>query len=171
APGLAFNFKLEPSRKTNCTQHSQAVFRETLRRIADGADQFRFQIGPATDEIDHFVLHGIEKHSVDREIAPPRIFLWRGKMNLARTTSVQINIVGTEGRDFELESVFQNDNDSEVRADRISAREQFLHFLRARVGGDVDVFRRKLTHHVAHAAAGEGLAKRTGKLTRRKSMT
>src|SRR5439155_26613966 len=76
-PGFVFNFKLEPSRKTNCTQHSQAVFRETLRRIADGADQFRFQIGPATDEIDHFVLHGIEKHSVDREIAPPRIFLWR----------------------------------------------------------------------------------------------
>src|SRR6266853_4997870 len=76
-------------------------------------------------------------------------------MNLARAASVQVDVVGTEGGDFELESVFQNDNDSKVRADRIGAREQFLHFLRSRVSRDVDVFRREIAHHVADTAASK----------------
>ena len=46
-------------------------------------------------------------------------------MNLAGATPVQIDIVGAEGRDFELESVFQNNDDAEMRADRIGARENF----------------------------------------------
>src|SRR5437660_368866 len=76
-------------------------------------------------------------------------------MNFARATPVQVDVVGTEGSDFELESVFQNDNYSKMRADRIGAPEQFLHFLRSRVSRDVDVFRRETTHHVADAAAGK----------------
>src|SRR6266853_3350609 len=76
-------------------------------------------------------------------------------MNLARAASVQVDVVGTEGGDFELESVFQNDNDSKVRTDRIGAREQFLHFLWSRVSRDVDVFRREIAHHVADTAASK----------------
>src|SRR5256886_6335265 len=49
-------------------------------------------------------------------------------MNFARATPVQVDVVGTEGSDFELESVFQNDNYSKMRADRIGAPEEFLHF-------------------------------------------
>src|SRR5207248_6932167 len=76
-------------------------------------------------------------------------------MNFAWPTSVQVNVVGTEGSDFELEFVFQNDNYSKMGADRIGARKQFLDFLRSRVSRDVDVFRREIAHHVADAAAGK----------------
>src|ERR1700704_69895 len=42
-----------------------------------------------------------------------------------------------------------------MRADRIGTRKQFLDFLRSRVGGDVDVFRREIAYHVADAATGK----------------
>ena len=76
-PGLAFNFKLQHGGEADRAQHAQPIFREALRGIADRADRFPFQIVAAADEIDHFVFHRIEKHSVDREIASPRIFLGR----------------------------------------------------------------------------------------------
>ena len=68
---------------------------------------------------------------------------------------VEISAVGAEGRDLELQSVFQHDDDAEMRADRIGAGENFLHLLRARIGRDVDVLRRLAADQIAHAAAGE----------------
>ena len=44
-------------------------------------------------------------------------------MNFAWAAPVQVDVVGTKGSDFELESVFQNDNYSKMRADGIGARE------------------------------------------------
>src|SRR5437868_14560183 len=42
-----------------------------------------------------------------------------------------------------------------MRPDRISARKNFLHLLRACIGGDIDIFRRKPAHHVPDATTGE----------------
>src|SRR5436190_6643409 len=76
-------------------------------------------------------------------------------MNLAGATPVQIDVVGAEGRNFELQSVFQDNDDAEIRADRIRTRENSLHLLRVRIGSDVDIFRRKPADHVPNATAGE----------------
>src|SRR4030095_7409641 len=67
----------------------------------------------------------------------------------------QIDIVGAEGSNFELQSVFQDNDNAEMRADRIRACKNFLHLLRARIGGDVNIFRREPADHVPNATAGE----------------
>ena len=76
-------------------------------------------------------------------------------MHFRRVPAVEISAVGAEGRDLELQVIFQNDDDAEMRADRVGAAEDFLHFLRARVGRDVDVFRNLTADEIAHAAACE----------------
>ena len=42
-----------------------------------------------------------------------------------------------------------------MRADRVGASKDFLHFLGARIGCDIDVFRRLPADQIAHATAGE----------------
>jgi hypothetical protein len=69
--------------------------------------------------------------------------------------AIEINAVGSESRDLELQVIFQNDYDAEMRANRVGTAEDFLHFLRARVGRDVDVFRNLTADEIAHAAACE----------------
>ena len=76
APGRRLNFKFENRREANGAQHSQSVFREALRWITDGANQPRLEISAAADKVDHFLRDGIEKHSVDGEVAALGIFLW-----------------------------------------------------------------------------------------------
>ena len=83
------------------------------------------QVRPAADEIDHFILRRIEKHSVDREVARAGVFLRAREMHFGRPAAVEINAIGTKGRDLEMESVFQDDDHAEMRADRIGARKNF----------------------------------------------
>ena len=78
-PGCRFDLETEHGGETNRAQHAQPIFRETLRRIADRPNQFRFEIGAAADKIDDFILLRIEKHSVDGEIAPLRVFFGEEK--------------------------------------------------------------------------------------------
>ena len=83
-------------------------------------------------------------------------------MHLGGTAAVQISAIGAKGRDFHLEAIFQDHDDAEVRADRVGARKDFLHFFRTRGSGDVEILRRRVEEEVAHAAAGE-----IGDVTRR----
>jgi len=54
-----------------------------------------------------------------------------------------------------LQIIFQNDDDAEMQADCVGTAEDFLYFLWARVGRDVDVFRNLTADEIAHAAARE----------------
>ena len=76
-------------------------------------------------------------------------------MDRARTSSIDINIIRAKGRDFELKFVLDHDDYSELGADRIGARKNFLHDFRSRVGCDVDVLRRFAANQITNAAAGE----------------
>ncbi len=137
------------------TQHSQSIFLETLRRIADRAHQLRLKISATADEIDHLLRHRIVKHTVDREIATLRVLFRRRKANGARPSSIDINIIRTKGRHFELKTVFHHDNDAEMGADRVGARKNLLHRFRLGIGGDIEVFRSLAANNVAHTASGE----------------
>ena len=61
-------------------------------------------------------------------------------MDLGRVASVDISAIGAEGRDLELEIIFEDNNDPEMRADRVGAAKDLLHFLGTRIGRDIDVF-------------------------------
>src|ERR1700674_1363688 len=68
------NRVLEPRRESDCAQHAQLVFSETLLSIPDGTDDSRFQILARSYKIEHLAADRIKQHSVDREIAARYIF-------------------------------------------------------------------------------------------------
>jgi hypothetical protein len=69
--------------------------------------------------------------------------------------AVDISVIGTKGGYLKLQAVIQHDNHTEMRTDRVRAREKRLHSFRARVSSDVVILRCQTAHHVAHATARE----------------
>src|SRR4029434_6998011 len=69
--------------------------------------------------------------------------------------TVDIGVIGSKGGYLKLKAAFQHDNYTEMRTDRVRAREKRPHSFRARVGGDVVILRRQTAHHIAHATACE----------------
>src|SRR5437899_1283891 len=134
-------------------QNSPPSLLETLRRLADGADQLLLQIGAPADKIDHRVARRIIKHSINGEIAPFCIFLRRREVNCRRVAAVDVGVVGAKGRDFELKAVLDHDNDAKMRAHSVSARKNLLHCFGCSVCRDVEIFRRQPTHDVAYSTA------------------
>src|SRR5438105_1033408 len=76
-------------------------------------------------------------------------------MDCARPPSVDIGVVATKGGDFELESVLEHDDDAELRAYRVGAREDLLDCLGPRIGCDIDVFGGLAADQITHATARE----------------
>ena len=68
--------------------------------------------------------------------------------------SIDVRAVRTKGRDLELKSIFEHDDNAEMRADCVSARKDFLDDLRPRVGRDVEIFCGLAAQQIADAAAG-----------------
>src|SRR6266513_3970261 len=76
-------------------------------------------------------------------------------MNCGWVSSVDVSLVGPKCGHLELELVFQHDDHSKMRADRIGSRKKFLYHFGARVGSDVVVFWRQTAYHVPHTTTGE----------------
>ena len=72
----------------------------------------------------------------------------------AGPAAVEISAIGTESRDLELKSIFQNNDDAEMRADRVSSRKKLLHDFRPRIRRDIDVLGRFAAKQIAHTSAG-----------------
>src|SRR5215216_1533580 len=69
--------------------------------------------------------------------------------------AVDIGVIGAKRGYLKLQAVLQHDNYTEMRTDRVRAREKRLHSFRARVGSDVVILRCQTAHHVAHTTACE----------------
>src|SRR5439155_10267777 len=130
-------------------------FRESLRRITNGAHQFFVDIGAAADKIDHLLRDRIIKHSVDGEIAALRVLFRRRKMHSARMPSINVSVIGTKGRHLELKTVLHHDDHTKMGADCERAWEKRLHGFGARVGNNVVIFRDQTAYHVTYAASRE----------------
>src|SRR5262245_4976087 len=76
-------------------------------------------------------------------------------MHCGWVPAVDICVIGAKRRDLKLKALFQHDNHTKMRTDRVRARKKCLHGLRPRVSGDVVILWSQTSHHVAHAAARE----------------
>ena len=76
-------------------------------------------------------------------------------MHCARMSSIDVGVVGPKGGDFELETIFDHHDDTEMRADRVGARKNFLDGLGRCIGGDIEIFWRDAAHDIPHATTGE----------------
>src|SRR5207248_426143 len=72
-----------------------------------------------------------------------------------RSASIQIDIVETKRRDFELKFVFYNNDHAEMSANSMRARKNFLHLFGSCIRHNINVLGRATADHVADAPAGE----------------
>src|SRR5262249_51475750 len=69
--------------------------------------------------------------------------------------AVGVDIVAAKSRDLDLRGLLANQHDAKVRANLLAAFEQLGHYVRTRVGGDVEVLRRPAQQQIADASAHE----------------
>ena len=103
---FSFDFKSETRRESHRAHHAQFVFCETAVGLADGSNDFCFEVGLSAHEIEHFSRVVPHQQAVDRKVAALHIFP-RGLCvdDPVRVAAVTVGDVGAEGRDLHLEEV------------------------------------------------------------------
>jgi hypothetical protein len=126
-----------------------------VRRVADGADHARAQVGDPLDEVVDLARQRVFEERVDREVAPAGIVVRGAEMHGAGTPAVDVRVVGAERRHLEARAALDDQDDAELRAHRDGARKETLHRLGRRAGRDVVVLRLATEQPVPDAASGE----------------
>ena len=112
-----FNLKTKLRREAYCAQHSQPVFAEPLRRIADRPDALGLEVGQPTHPIVQLVGQRIIKQTVHREVPPERILSGVGEPDAAGATAVRVIGLGPEGRHLIFMPSLQHHNHAKLFAD------------------------------------------------------
>ncbi len=160
------NLETESRRKPHGPHHAQFIFRETQPRIANRAHNARPQIGAPADIVKHFARRRVHQQSIDREIAPPHIFLRSIRVNhLVRMPPIGVANVGAKRGHLDLRahsvahyllaSVLKHQNHAKFRAHRKAARKKLLHALRPRIRANVIIRRLAPQLQIAHTPAHE----------------
>jgi hypothetical protein len=149
----------EPRREAHGPEHAQVVFAEPLVGVADGADHAGPQVLAAADVVDDRVprkfRQRVLEEAVDGEVAPPRVVLGVGELDLAGPPAVFVAPLEAEGGDLDLVAHQPHQRHAERLADELAAAEEPRHDFRGRVGGDVVIGGLASEQPVADAPAGE----------------
>ena len=99
--GSGFDRVPEAGGKAYRAQHAQLVFGEAQLRPPDGANDSGFEVLASADEIQHFILNGIEQQAVDGKVAALDIFLSAlAEAYLVGMAAVAVADVAAEGGYF-----------------------------------------------------------------------
>lgn len=154
-PCRRFDFESQLHRKADGAEEAKAVFGKAGERIADGTDRFGREIFLTLNEVEEFILEGIEKHAVDGEIASFRVFFGCRECDGGGASSIEVRAVEPKGGDFE--HVFFNTEPDDAK--RFSLRvggfgEEGLDLVGRGGGGDIHVGVGPLQKGVADTTAG-----------------
>ena len=154
-PCCRFDFETQLHRKADGTEEAKAIFGKTGERIADGADRFGREIFLTLNEVEEFILEGIEKHAVDGEIASFCVFFGCRECDGGGATSIKVGAVEPEGGDFEHVFLHAKSDDAKRLSLRVGGfREERLDLVGRGGGGDIHVRVWPLQNGVADTAAG-----------------
>lgn len=147
--------KAERVSKAYGAQHAQVIFSEAAVGIADGTDEFFFQVGLSADVINNFVFNGIPEHSIDGEVSTLGVLFGAAEVDAVGAAAVLITGVFTKCGDFSLESVFDNHDDAEGFADGDGFGKKGFNLFGQGIGGNVVIFWNTSHQPVAHRPAGD----------------
>ena len=122
----------------------------------------------AADEVEHagferlpgFEAERIEQQAVHGEVAAQHVFPRRARVaHLRGATAIRVADVMAVGSHLGCRaygpSLFENEDDPEVRAYGFRLRKVALHEIGSGVGGNIPILRLGPEQQIAHAAAGE----------------
>ncbi len=148
----ALNVKAEAASEADSADHPEPVFFDPLMGIADGADDFGFEIDAAVDIIEDLFSEGVVEHPIDGEVAAVGIFSGCGEFNAGGSAAVMIVEIASKGGDFILVPVDDDDEDPKGNADGDGMGKEGLDGLGRGVGRDVDVVGRVVQKQVTDPA-------------------
>ena len=157
ATSSGVGLELELRDEARRAQHAQRVVDERDLGGERRAQPPRREVGGTAERIDELGVGQSDRHRVDGEVAAREIRLevvGERDLGLAALGSVDL---GAEGGDLDPHAVLLAADGAEplsLEPHVVCPRaHDALDHVRARVGGDVDVFRRPIEQRVAHAAA------------------
>ena len=93
---LLLQSKAKPCGKPHRAEHAEVIFAKSHRGVPDGPDDPRGEVGPAVDVVVHLAGDGIEKQSVDREVAPQGILAGVCEGHAGRVPAVGVGRVAAK---------------------------------------------------------------------------
>ncbi len=154
AKRCSFDFEAETRRESHRSHHAEFVFRETAAGLADGSNDFGFEVGLSAHEIEHFSRVVPHQQSVDRKVSALHIFLRGLRINdTVWVPAITVAHVRAECGNFDLQSIVWNENHPELHAHRDTLRKKRHSLLGRRIGRHVVIGGLATEKQVAHAAA------------------
>ena len=129
------------------------ILGEAVLGAAYGAQHPGVEIGDASDEVEHVLLHGVVEKRVDGEITAPCVFLGVGEMDVVRVPPIGVGALAAEGGDLEFLPIEENKHHAKGSAHADGALEQSLDLLGPGRSGDIPVFGGGAKQLIADAAA------------------
>jgi hypothetical protein len=132
------------------------VFGEAAFRIADGSDDARIEVSAAIREVENILRFGIEKETVDREVAAESILARVGfEADSIGAAAIGVGRIAPEGGDLDRTVILHNEHDTEVSANFASARKDVPELIGYGIGGNIVVLRNAAKQEVANTAADQ----------------
>ncbi len=153
------DFEAELGGESHRAHHAHGIFAHPQLRVADGANQSRFEVVNSAGKINHVKSLRTVKKRVDGEVAAERVFL--GRAESVVETNQRVVSIGdrlgllAEGGDLDILAAEENVHQPEAPANHARVAEQVAHLLRMRRSGDVEILGLSRQHQVAHAAADQ----------------
>ncbi len=149
-----FDLESEARGESHRAHHAQFIFPETAIRLADGANDFRFEVGLSANVVEHFAAVVAHQQTVDGKVAPLHVLLRRFRINHAvRVAAIAIAHVRAEGRNLNFHSIAGNQDHTELCADGNALRKKCRYLFGRGVGGYVVIGRLAAEKQVAHTSA------------------
>lgn len=153
-----FDSEAEARREPYCPHHSYGVLTETDFRVADGSYRSGVQIGEAADMVDDAETLYVVEDSIDREIAPSRVFLGCAESVVAFVEfagfEVTIGLAPERAGFYYLGSELYV-GETKASSYEKAVSEEFPDLLRVGVGADIEVLRFSPQKQVPDAASDQ----------------
>src|SRR6185369_968497 len=146
---------IEPRGKSHRANHAQSILFVSLIRIANSAKPVPLKIFTPAHQVDNVISNRIINHAVDRKITAPDIFFQSSVAYMARPPPVQVRPIMAKARDLKRLAANEDKNDAKLRTHRNGFRKETLDIFGVSAGRDIEILRRFIEQHIAHAAAGK----------------
>ncbi len=172
-----FDFESETCGESHRAHHAEFIFSKTAVGLADGSNDFRFEVSLPAHEIEHLSRVVAHQQPVDGKVAALNVLLRRLRINhTVRVPAITVAHVRAKRGNFDFETITRNQDHSELRTDRDALREQAYHLFWRGIGGHVVIgglaAEKQVAHTSAHkqglvTVAAERIADRVGHFARR----
>jgi hypothetical protein len=143
--GGVFNGKSGSGSMADGPNHSDRVLLEFFIGIPDGSDDLPLKVSHPMDIVDDGEIRNIVKEAIDGDVPAKGIFLGCSKAICSDDLPIFDRFfefrMATKSGDFDDLSLSKKDlNQLESTADNTAVLEEEIDFVRASVGGDIEVF-------------------------------